>query len=289
MLGGLTFAVWAAVAKEPASTSAGIAPPEPARAVVLTEATLDRLRDGYLRAWRRPPTAAELGDLALEWVSEEILYREARAKGLDRDDPSVRRRLIEKMTLLARPAVAPGEPTRAELERWFVWRRHRFRLPARFWFAHVFFDAERRRGRVNEDAAAALATLKRASPQPAGLGDPPPVRAVVEDATDTQVAHLFGESFAATLARLPVHEWQGPLSSKHGVHLVRLERRDPARDPALDEVEKTVRADWLTERNRGLLEAAAGLRARHHVEVPPVARKRLAGAPAMEDLLQGTP
>src|SRR5262245_49414573 len=46
--------------------------------------------------WRRPPTAQELGRLVENRMQEEILYREALALGLDKDDTIVKRRMVQK-------------------------------------------------------------------------------------------------------------------------------------------------------------------------------------------------
>jgi hypothetical protein len=49
----------------------------------------------------RSPTASESDRLVADYVREEVLYREALALGLDRDDLVVRRRLVQKMEMLA--------------------------------------------------------------------------------------------------------------------------------------------------------------------------------------------
>ena len=48
-------------------------------------------------------------------VQMEILYREALAMGLDKDDEIVKRRMAQKMQFLAEDA-APRDPTTAELK-----------------------------------------------------------------------------------------------------------------------------------------------------------------------------
>ena len=54
-----------------------------------------RLSESFELVWLRPPTEEELQGLIEDRVREEIFYREARALGLDRDDPVVRDRLRE--------------------------------------------------------------------------------------------------------------------------------------------------------------------------------------------------
>jgi len=64
--------------------------------VVVGAAEIEALAAGWQRKWRRPPTTAELERLVEEEVRRELLYREALALGLDRDDDVVRRRLIQE-------------------------------------------------------------------------------------------------------------------------------------------------------------------------------------------------
>ena len=84
--------------------------PPPSRAerptVVITAARLAQLRADLGRGTGAAPDEQALVARA---VDEEILYREAVARGLDRNDPSVRWRLAEKMRFLVDgQAAAPG-------------------------------------------------------------------------------------------------------------------------------------------------------------------------------------
>src|SRR5581483_1186677 len=101
--------------------------------VTVDAATLDRLTSTFRHAWKREPERDELAEMTLDFVDEDILFRQALALHLDRDDPAVRRRLIEKMTVMQRPAAPPPEPAPGELGAWYASRRHHFREPARFW------------------------------------------------------------------------------------------------------------------------------------------------------------
>ena len=103
--------------------------------------------------WRRPPTGEELGRLVEDFVREEVLYREALALGLDLADLVVRRRLVQKMEVLALADSAPiGD---AAVTDYFLAHREDYRLPETISFTHVFFSAAARGGRAAEDARAA--------------------------------------------------------------------------------------------------------------------------------------
>ncbi len=163
LLGGALFLLYGLVRADPTPVAAA----PRARVVQLGAAEIETLRGSYAAAWKREPSPAELADLAQTFLSEEILYREATTLGLDVDDEVVRRRLIEKMTVLVRPQAAPGEPSEAQLQRWYEVYRHRFRQPARIWFEQLYFDAKLR-GDPRAAAQAALATLVQRGP-----ADPP--------------------------------------------------------------------------------------------------------------------
>lgn len=59
------------------------------------------LTSGFQRLWQRQPTAYELQGQIHNWVREEVLVREGLAQGLDRNDTVVRRRVLQKVSLLA--------------------------------------------------------------------------------------------------------------------------------------------------------------------------------------------
>src|SRR4051794_22117238 len=63
-------------------------------------AELDRLEATWRGAWKREPSRDELAELVRDYVDEEVLFREASALHLERDDPAVRRRLVEKLAVM---------------------------------------------------------------------------------------------------------------------------------------------------------------------------------------------
>jgi hypothetical protein len=287
LLGGALFLLYAAVQGRD-DDGAGDRPAlARGRVLRLQAADLENLRSGYAAAWKREPTAPELADLVQNFLSEEILFREAAALGLDADDEVVRRRLIEKMTVLVRPSGSPGEPNETVLRRWYQTYSHRFRQPARIGFEQLYFDPKLRADAAGA-ARAALAQLaggEAGKPPPAGVGDSFVLPATMSERTDTQVAHLYGSGFAAALFAAPIGSWSGPIASNFGAHLVRVTRRDPERLPSFEEARPHVRADWLTAETRGVRAAAENLLPRYRIEVDPEIRDRLQGAPALTPFL----
>ena len=69
------------------------------------------------------------------------------------------------------------------------------------------------------------------------------------------VAAQFGDAFATRVAELPVGQWQGPIESGYGVHLVLVGARTDGRAAELDEVRDALRRDWLNEQRIAANEA----------------------------------
>src|SRR5260221_3399289 len=67
-----------------------------------------------------PQTPEEMQRLLESRIREEVLYREALAMGLDKDDTIVKRRMVQKMDFLAEDLSGLREPSREELKEWFA-------------------------------------------------------------------------------------------------------------------------------------------------------------------------
>ncbi len=97
--------------------------------------------------------------------SDAALLREARALGMERSDTVVRRHLVERMKRLARDAARASEPGHDELSDFFARRSERFVQPARVRLSHLYLDP-RRRG----DDLAARARRLRDELEESGIG-----------------------------------------------------------------------------------------------------------------------
>jgi hypothetical protein len=244
-------------------------PREVAPGVVVVDASdVARLAEGFARTWQRPATPAELAGLVRDQVDEEILYREALALGLERDDTIVRRRLRQKMEFLLDAQAPFAEPSEAELERHLLAHRERFEEPPRVSFRHVFVSVDRRGDAAGEEAQRLLARLRVADEGWAHAGDPLPLAPAFDAASAADVAAQFGDAFADALLAAPTDGWQGPVSSAYGLHLVRVDARRDTRLPPLADVREEVRVDLLaTRRAEATVGRLAELRERYEVRV----------------------
>ena len=131
----------------------------PDNEIVVDKAGIERLKDTWQRRTNREPTPDELDGLLEDYLFEELFYREARALGLEQDDPIVRRRLVQKMTLLAESAAQQVPPPETELMEWYEAHPGLYRTEPRLGFKHIYFSQDRRDGSAEEDASALLSRL----------------------------------------------------------------------------------------------------------------------------------
>lgn len=200
----------------------------------------------------RPPGPAEIEELLEPLIREQVLYREARALGLDRNDETVRLRLVEKMRFLAEDLAEPDPPAEEQLEAFFAADPELFALPARVSFEQIYFSPRERGEQLDADVDAALATLRAGG---AAAGDRSPLRDRYSDAPYAQIEILFGEALADAMFSAEPGRWEGPFQSDFGVHLARLVDRNESRQPEFEEVRDTVLEAYLAERRREANEA----------------------------------
>ena len=223
---------------------------EGSKEIRLTQDELLQLGTYFQSQWRRPPTLAEFSHLVENKVRQEVLYREALAMGLDKDDEIVKRRMAQKMKFLAEDVAAAHEPTTAELKSWFEKHTAMFALPPRLSFRHLYFSPDRRGARARDDAAKALVKLAsqpEGSKLAAALADRFMFQDYYRDRTPEYLGKEFGPQFALAVAKLAPGLWEGPIESGFGWHLVFVDTVVPGRVPAFEEVESDVKTAWLGE------------------------------------------
>src|SRR5262249_5331350 len=192
------------------------------REIRLSYGELAQLAQLFQSQWRREPMPEEFSRLIESKIQQEVLYREALAMGLDKDDEIVKRRMAQKMQFLAEDVGAAREPTSAELKSWYEKNAASFAHPPRVSFRHLYFSPDRRGARARADAAQALAKLagQTLDAQIArSLADPFMFQDYYRDRAPEYLGREFGPQFARAVARLAPGSWQGPIESGFGWHL----------------------------------------------------------------------
>jgi hypothetical protein len=213
--------------------------------IVITPGHVERLAQQWTKTHLRPPSAEELAGLVEQEIDEEILYREAVALGLDRDDLVIHRRLAVKMDFLTDDAAALTNPTDEQLQTFLREHPEKFDVESLTTFAQVYVNRSQRGDKAAAEAKRVLSRLNdSAGSDWRTLGDPLPLASEFAAASEAEVTRLFGREFPKKLARLPVGRWSGPVESGYGLHLVLIRERSAGRSPPLNEVRDAVLTEW---------------------------------------------
>ena len=272
-------------------SDAGFSGNQPLEEIVVTEGHIDALILGFERVWQRPPTEQERDGLVQAHIREEIMYREALAMGLDRDDPIIRQRLQQKLAFLTEDIASLAEPTEVELETFLATNTERFREQTRFSFEQVYFNVSERGSSAEADAELRLTELRKPNTTEPGensnssidtalLGDPL-LLSQFNKAYEREILRAMGSQFLQGLQSLPVGSWQGPIESSFGLHLVKLSERIEGIVPPLDDIRDLVSLDWMSAKREETNEASyTALRERYIVTLAEPTASDLRDVPA---------
>lgn len=192
-----------------------------------------------------------------EDATADARYREALALGMHESDALVQRRLAALMTARIRADAARAPIDDATLRAWFDAHRDAYRQPATVRLALVCFAGEGAEQRAHE--ASAEATARKGDP--CFFGDETPLLSKAE------LARSYGAAFARAIFAAEPGAWTQPIASSLGWHLAFVRERVAARDADFSVARDGVRDACVAERQDIALRAAvAQLRAAQAAE-----------------------
>jgi peptidyl-prolyl cis-trans isomerase C len=229
LLGALVYAVMAGRAPDPGE-----------RRIVVDQAVVSRMVERWQQSFRRLPTQAETDALIRDYVKGEVYYREALRLGLDQNDEAVRRLMRNKLVTTLTADAEAARPSDADLQALLDKDPARYANSQRFDFTQVYLGDDTPANRAR--AASVLAQLQ-AGADPARLSIPAPLPLRYTGSSTADIATQFGEEFVPAMQG--VHDqWEGPVVSGLGLHLVKVERSAAASKPKLADVRQRLENDW---------------------------------------------
>lgn len=238
--------------------------------IVITQAKLERLAAVWQQRMGRPPTSQEREQQLDHYIREQVLYREALAMGLDKDDAVVKRRMAQKLEFIFEDIATPPEPDDTKLQAYLKKHPDKFTQPARYTFSHIYLSVDKRGDKALDDAKLLLARLQQKAHKidASAAGDALMLNHHYTDTSQPEVARLFGKRFSKKLNSIEPGQWSGPLDSPYGVHLVNVQQRKDTRLPVLAEIREQVKAEYIFDWQRDANEQFyANLRKRYEVVV----------------------
>jgi len=220
--------------------------------IVFTKADINRLVFRWEKTRQRPPTQIELNGMIEQQIREQVMYREALAMGLDKNDSIVRKRLAQKVEFISADLAEQVEPTEKDLTNHLVAHPDKFTVPGRIDFVQIYFNLNKRGESTELDATRLLAELNKYESKIDIMlaGDPSMIGQQHEQVSEYEVERLFGKDCAIKVFSLPVGSWQGPVSSGYGLHLLRVSKKTLAVQPELTAVRNKVRMEWMNQQRQ---------------------------------------
>ncbi|MGA9574968.1 MAG: peptidylprolyl isomerase [Lysobacterales bacterium] len=242
------------------------------RQIVLTTDDLTQMAAGLRLQGLENLTPAQFQNLLDARIREEVIYREALAMGLERNDTIIKRRLVQKMDFLAEDLSDLREPTEEELMQWLTDHPQDFEFPPRASFRHIYFSYDEhaeQAQRVAEEALTSVENVAIDAPEVTTLGDPFMFQDYYAERTPEQIGLEFGGMFAMALFNLEPGHWVGPIESGFGWHLVFIDNLVPAVTPEFEAVANEVKSEWMANQRREFKEAAyEAMRSKYEVILP---------------------
>ena len=215
--------------------------------IKVTSADIERIQSLWKKQRGRFPTEVELKGLINNHVRQQILYREAVKLGLEQNDVIIERRLVQKMEFLSEDLATLQEPTEDILKKYYDENQDTYLIPAQFSFEHIYFNEEHH----TNNKQAALKTLDKivndqgSKTSHSNLGDPFMLSFNFIRKSQEDIRYDFGDLFAKSLVELSSDQWQGPIESSYGFHLVRIYEFIEPYQQEFSDVKETVTRDYL--------------------------------------------
>lgn len=244
---------------------------EQGRTIDMSAGEINWLTEVWTKRWMRPPTDEERAGLINQYLREMVLYREAVAMGLDKDDPVIRRRLGQKLEFLSQDLITPQPPTEDELRAYFEKHIDRYQKPDLVTMTQVFFDPDLRGDKTLADAEAIkkqLQALKKVPLDTQSYGDSFMLQNYYPERTEAELLKLFGSGFARSVFELTPKQWHGPVLSGYGTHLVYVHDHQKAAPPTFAEAKEQVSQEWDSDKREDLNEQfVASIIARYDISI----------------------
>ncbi|OHT21829.1 peptidyl-prolyl cis-trans isomerase [Edaphosphingomonas haloaromaticamans] len=182
----------------------------------------------------RKASEADKARMRDNFIADELLFREAIARGMHLTDSQTRKHLTDKVRYLI--AGAPPEPTEEQLVDYYSDNLKRYQAEPKISFSQVFYSA------APADPAAVLAALnagQRVGGDDFWLGRDYPQYG------ESMVRGIFGQPFVERLRKAPDGAWFGPVRSPRGWHFVRKDRSFAPSLMPYAQIRDQVRQDFM--------------------------------------------
>lgn len=185
------------------------------------------------------------------YVEDEILYREALERNLDKDDYAIRQLLINKLKYTMSDSVNIAEVSNEVLEKYFNANKSKFTKESQITltFGQIYLNPQNHE-HIDTVAKKLLKEVSTLSYEKSmsSKGDKFYAGSYFNHLTKAELSKSFSRSFISDLLKLPIKKWS-LLKSGFGVHLIYIVDIKK-REPKFEDVKDKVKNSYIIEKNQ---------------------------------------
>jgi hypothetical protein len=222
--------------------------------IQITKSEVEAMINKWMAQMKRPPAKEEIDIFLEDYVQREILFREAKAMGLDKNDMVVKNRMLQKIDFLTNDLLVTTSPTDAEALKYFNDNLEKYTIPGKIDFIHIFFNLDKRS--IDEAKQTALGIkndLNNSSTVPNNYfekGDLFILPYEFQNLSNDDVSNKFGHSeLSEEIFSIEEKKWSGPFVSSYGMHLVYISNKKSSTTLQFEDVKSDIE-DELIKINR---------------------------------------
>lgn len=224
-------------------------------AIQITKSDVEAIINKWMAQMKRPPAKQEVDIFLEDYVQREILFREAKAMGLDKNDIVVKNRMLQKLDFLTNDLLITGTPTDAEALKYFNNNPEKYIVPGKIDFIHIYFNLDKRSfDEAKQTALEVKKNLSISSTVPNNYfenGDLFILPYEFYGLSKADVTNKFGKSeLSEEVLGLEEKKWGGPFLSSYGLHLVYVSNKKPSQALQFEEVKSDIKDILIKDKRK---------------------------------------
>lgn len=215
----------------------------------LAQEEISAIKSDYEKNHGRMPEHDELEQLVNARVIQEVFAREAIRLGMIENDALMTKHLSEKITFIAEALIDQKYLRDESLIQYMKDNEEKYRAPAVIEYEQIYFDTQARGEGARQQVLDALHRIREGITDAAAVtGDRQDELARKSMTLRDSISSIYGENFLDDLLRMKPGQWQGPIMSSKGMHLVKLVRVQHGQLPDIETMRDVLRQDIATLR-----------------------------------------
>ena len=215
--------------------------------ITIFESEINSLIGTWVNQVGREPTIQEVDGIIKQLLDEEILYREAIALGLDKDDRIIKRRMAQKITFLKQESFV-DIPDSKDVIAYFENNKQDYYINPSYTFTHHYFSNE------NDGQNRSNTAIDNLNNNNSIKADPFLFGKNFVNKNNDEIDQDFGLNFSKNFYNVNLNEWLGPFQSSYGYHIIKIISKNDGYFPDTMDIYQKIELDYINNKKNNLLE-----------------------------------